>query len=362
MKCPSCGGENSGKFCQFCGSEMPTPVTPVNVTNNYYGSEFENQSQTACCPQCGSTKIGFKRERTGTNSKSSSRKKYIGTGSKGTYNSQANYRTVGLCQNCGYAWTPNSSSKKQVSEKDQKTILYIFGFVFIFPLPITYILLKNQKCQAWNKWLRYGLIALSWILYFCVFWPAIVNAANKSSEQKAQYEPTSIVQTSLETATEATTTESEKEDIDLSVYIDDVVTAYNKQATEPLVYTEEFIPSDKTSGHYRTEFRLDAWRDAIGKSYKMGDITVDIVASPKFSDAIFRIYADHVSIEEAYSLVQIMSPIMDETMSAADLNKALAKIENADEMDVNGFYYGELGITLLHNYDAGGFDLMIDRD
>lgn len=44
MKCPNCNGESGGKFCQFCGSEMPYqgPDTVINdnrttiINNNTY--------------------------------------------------------------------------------------------------------------------------------------------------------------------------------------------------------------------------------------------------------------------------------------------------------------------------------------
>ncbi len=198
MKCPNCGGENSGNYCQFCGSEMPKRATPINITNYFYGnSDQSNAPNSGCCPKCGSSKIGFKRERSGTNAKSTSRKKYVGTGRKGTYNSTANYRTIGLCQSCGYTWSPNSNSSNQVSEKDQKLVLLIFGIVFIFPLPITILLLKNKKL---NLWLRYGIIALSWILYFFVFWPAVINAAKKSgSERNISATAPTVISSSIST-------------------------------------------------------------------------------------------------------------------------------------------------------------------
>ena len=362
MKCPNCGGENNGNYCQFCGSEMPKTVAPVSITNNFFGTNANDQAQSGgngCCPKCGSPKIGFKRERAGTNAKASSRKKYIGTGRKGTYNSSASYRTIGLCQSCGYTWSPNGATK-QVSEQDQKLVLYIFGFVFMFPLSITIILLKNKKL---NKWFRYGIIALSWILYFFVFWPAVINAANIAADNKAQMETPIQVQTSAEITSESTTEKTEttlKERVDLGLYIDTVVEAYNKQASEPLVYEEDFVPSDENSGHYRMEFRLNAWSDALGKSYKIGDKTVDIVADSGYKGVGgFRVYADNISIEQVHSLVQGMSPLMDESLSAADLNEALNKVDN--DKEANGFYYGKLGMVLLKRSE-NGYELMIKRD
>jgi len=54
MKCPSCGAEGTGKFCEYCGSEFPR-VAPENVVNDnsqtvinnyYYSGPAPTQPQT----------------------------------------------------------------------------------------------------------------------------------------------------------------------------------------------------------------------------------------------------------------------------------------------------------------------------
>lgn len=49
MKCPNCGAESNGRYCSYCGSEMPVngnqininhneKISHTNTTNNYYDS------------------------------------------------------------------------------------------------------------------------------------------------------------------------------------------------------------------------------------------------------------------------------------------------------------------------------------
>lgn len=49
-----------------------------------------------------------------------------------------------------------------VQPKKRKTWLWVLGWIFIYPVPLTIIMLKNKEM---NKWLRIGIIAVAWIVY-----------------------------------------------------------------------------------------------------------------------------------------------------------------------------------------------------
>lgn len=139
-----------------------------------------------------------------------------------------------------------------------------------------------------------------------------------------------------------------------------IFSKYNTQATEKLVFVEDFIPSNKESGHYRTEFRLTAYNDAIGKSYLLGDKVVDLVASPTiFGEIEFRVYTNDISFEQVIALIQGMSPIMDENLAASELQETITEVTT--KKTANGYYYGELGIILFGS-DSSGYELMIKND
>jgi membrane protease subunit (stomatin/prohibitin family) len=50
-KCPSCGTENTGKFCMECGKPMPAPATPKMVKCPKCGKEWP--AGTKFCGECG---------------------------------------------------------------------------------------------------------------------------------------------------------------------------------------------------------------------------------------------------------------------------------------------------------------------
>lgn len=353
MKCPSCGAETQGKFCEYCGSEMPQDLSTVNITNNYYeGTVSQEQSEVdnnvGRCPKCGNSRITFKRERVGTATQSRSRKNYISTGGQGRSVSQSTYRTVGICQSCGYTWDPNVTTK----QSGNKTWLWVLGWICIFPLPLTILLLRKKNMKPVVK---YCIIAIAWLLFLVV--GMSVNSENDAPQTDIppHSESSEVDQT---TDNSETTGETETLDDVLNNYIGNLVTQYNAQATEQLVFVEDFTPSDRSSGHYRTEFRLNAFSDALGKSYLLGDKVVDIVASQSYFGAVGgRVYTNDTSFEQVIALLEGFSPIMDETLSEDDLQLAINEI--SEQKYANGYQFGKIVITLFGS-DSKGYELMID--
>ena len=336
MKCPSCGAETNGKFCEYCGSELPKDKVNVGV-----------------CPKCGNSNITFKRERVATATQRTSRKNVIGTGRTGQSVSQSAYRTVGLCQNCGYTWNPNAGN----GGSKRKTWLWVLGWICIFPVPLTILLLRKKDMKPAVK---YGIIAAAWLLFFVIGMSGNSETDVPQTDTPSQTESVRATQQSVSTTEDTTVPETTAPEISLDAYIESIVSKYNAQATEELVFVEDFTPSDKESGHYRTEFRLTAYDDAVGKSYLLGDKVVDLVASPTiFGEIHFRVYTNDTSIEQVIALIQGMSPIMDENLTAAELQETITEVST--KKTANGYYYGELGITLFGN-DASGYELMIKND
>ncbi len=146
MKCPGCGAEiGASKFCEFCGSQITLEMQKEQEQLNKEG-----------CPKCGSTNIQIKRENQGE-VRSKNSKTVL-------------HQTVAVCKDCGYTWYPNGK------EKPRKTWLWVLGWIFIFPLPLTLILLKKKDMKPA---LKYGIIAAAWIIYLLI---GICGNADKQTE------------------------------------------------------------------------------------------------------------------------------------------------------------------------------------
>jgi len=329
MRCPHCGAETQNSICEYCGSEIKQEQNVVPE------KRFVNK---AGCPSCGSVNIKFTREKTGT--------------VKTKKGSQSVVRTVGLCGDCGYTWYPNQSD---AAPTKKKTWLWVLGWIFIFPVPLTILMVRNKKL---NKWVKIGLIAIAWFFYFII---ASAGSGQTNEQEITDSSQQKEVVSVIEKETENVPTNSgETIALTKESIIEDLVNGYNASADDKLVFAEDFVVSSRDSGHYRTEFRLTAYNDAVGKSYKLGEQNVDIISTQSYSgDIDVRIYTDGATLELCKELIQFASQLLDRTMTDATVKETIDYI--SEKKEANGYYYGELGLLLLGS-EAKGYDLMIKTD
>ena len=222
--------------------------------------------------------------------------------------------------------------------KKRKTWLWVLGWIFIFPVPLTILMLRNQKL---SKPVKIGIIVAAWIVYLIIGLVGGGSGDNKDSSN-ANTETTTIEQPAYNSAANDSTAGSSES------AIDSFIAEINKAGDISLEYVENFMPSDKEGGHYRTEFRLNAWKDSTGKSYKYGDSTVDIILSS--SGEIQRIYMDGATLEQCENMIRYASSLLDSTATEADIQEAVDYID--EHKEANGYYYGKLGLLVLGHGDS----------
>ncbi len=223
--------------------------------------------------------------------------------------------------------------------KKRNTWLWVLGWIFIFPVPLTILMLRNQKL---SKPVKIGIIVAAWIVYLIIGLAGGGSGDSKDSSN-ANTETTTIEQPAYNSAANDSTAGSSES------AIDSFIAEINKSEDISLEYVENFIPSDKEGGHYRTEFRLNAWKDSTGKSYKYGDSTVDIILSS--SGEIQRIYMDGATLEQCENMIRYASSLLDSTATEADIQEAVDYID--EHKEANGYYYGKLGLLVLGHGDSG---------
>lgn len=183
----------------------------------------------------------------------------------------------------------------------------------------------------------------------------LITACGRKDEPTEPTEQVVVIEETVVEDTLAEPTEPvEQAEPEISM-VDLFIEEYNKTATTPIADVKEIDVTDKESGHYRTEFRLGAFEDSIAKTGKIGEITVDIVNYGWMKDDL-RVYADGITLEQAKEIVQFASPVLDPNLTEADIQEVLVNLD--ENQEANGYYYGELGLTLLGKYSES-YELML---
>lgn len=324
MKCPSCGAETNGKFCEYCGSELPKDKVNIGV-----------------CPKCGNSNISFKRERIGTATQRTSRKNVIGTGRTGQSVSQTAYRTVGLCQNCGHTWNPNAgNSGSRSNGSGRKTWLWVLGWICIFPVPLTILLLRKKDMKPAVK---YGIIAVAWVLFFVIGMSGNnetdipqndipSQTESVEGEQATDNFPTENT-TAVEPTDSSSTEDNQTEDNTVSYAEDEVVNRFILEFNE----LSPFEITDISKGNIRTKYF----------GYANGRYLEIINANDAGAEAFCLTInggqedADKQSMYEVFrEAVKVLDPSITDDM----IDAAIAEFNNKDVL-IEGCVLGE-GITI----------------
>lgn len=326
MKCPNCGAEiGNSKTCSFCGSNITAKMLREQEQLNMKG-----------CPSCGSTNIQFRRENQGE--------------IRGKSAKQVIYRTVGFCKDCGTTWYPNQSNEVMAPLKPRKTWLWVLGWIFVFPLPLTILMLRKKEMKPL---LKYGIIVIGWLVYFVIASGSQSDKASSSSAGGASesgYASLASPPPSTEPTLEATEEPLTQYDV-----IDYFVELYNAIAEYPM--TDPVDIDNQAPEHYRTEFRLNAYNYAIARQYSIEDTTVDIVLygasmRPGTNDGI-RIYLDTGDEEFAVAFFEKAVRILDPSLTEEQISSAIGELQG---MTNQGF---ENHLTFFIN--SSHHTLMIDN-
>ncbi|MEB5925402.1 hypothetical protein MXE74_02310 [Enterococcus faecalis] len=204
MKCENCGAEVHGTICEYCKSKISKEPHSINITNNYYNTADKNSVSTQ--------------------------------------------------ENMHEKTTTKQNSKKKIW-------LWILGWLFIFPLPLTILLVRKKDMQPTVK---YGLIAFIWIFVFAIGFlgennnktysklPDIIETTTttQEKEQKKNKENTKKEDSSKEPKTNSTTNNSTETNVK-TVYAEDKVV--NKFISE---FNEKspFKITNISKGNIRTKY------------------------------------------------------------------------------------------------------------
>ena len=105
------------------------------------------------------------------------------------------------------------------------------------------------------------------------------------------------------------------------------IDSFNELSDTKMQITDIYDPTDKNSDYYRTEFRLNAYKNSKGVRVVVGDMTADLIAR---SDNGLRIYVDgpEASVMSIYpDLIKTADP----NISDSDINSFINKYNATDD-------------------------------
>ena len=247
MKCPSCGAEVvSGKFCEYCGSQITSDMLREQELMNKQG-----------CPKCGSTNIQIRRENQGE--------------VRGKKSKTVLHQTVAFCKDCGYTWYPNGI------QKPRKTWLWVLGWICLFPLPLTLILLKKKNMRPAVK---YGIIAAAWVAWILYY---IIVLAGGTSDRT-----TTVIEQGNSVSVTSEAKQAEDNDV-----------TERKAVSEAKASTEKYVLVGEELGEYGRKVILNenTYMPVEKYLYKLPAGTYTVTTT-KEKVSCFSVVKDEIGIEE----------------------------------------------------------------
>lgn len=179
------------------------------------------------------------------------------------------------------------------------------------------------------------------------------NQPQKNSEK------TTTAQQEQNDVTEETTQQEEVNDYEV---IDVFIEKYNSITDNKITNIREM---DIQGDDYRTEFRLNAFKNAIGKKGKLVDGNINIVNYGVWSNDAVRIYVNAKSLDKVIKIYTRIIHILDDSISDEDIKDSYSSLDTVDSANIylgsSGHISGYINVTYA-NGGVSGYEVMIDCD
>ena len=146
-------------------------------------------------------------------------------------------------------------------------------------------------------------------------------------------------------------------------YLEDFVSKFNELSDTPITERESFDPTNRESGYYRHEYRLNAWEGSVGEVGKIGGLIVEITNYGSYggfydeNDSL-RVYLTTNTIDEMASKIPALIKALDSSITESEIQEVLNGIKETS-FSQETFYIGDID-TILFLKQSNSYELMLD--
>lgn len=154
--------------------------------------------------------------------------------------------------------------------------------------------------------------------------------------------------------------EDETQEVSL---IDKFVTTFNELSSTPITERTSFEPTDRESGYYRHEYRLDDWDGSVGEVGKIGEHTIEITnygLCGGFYDEnnYLRVYLTTTTIEEMTDKIPALVKALDSSVTEEEIKEVQDGISETS-FSQESFYIADIN-TILFLKQSDSCQIMLD--
>ena len=118
-----------------------------------------------------------------------------------TANAIQNYQMNHMNDRAGFTAPP--PGPPQEPPKKRRTWLWVLGWIFCFPIPLTILMLRNKTM---NPKVKYGIIAAGWIVYLLILLVPRNNSSQSTEQPPVREQTPSVTETVKDESSEVRTT------------------------------------------------------------------------------------------------------------------------------------------------------------
>ena len=291
------------------------------------GIKADTDSRTAACEYCGST-FAIDDESFTVNVNLSGQEEAGYQFEKGRQRAQAEAKSIA------------AAIKQTPPQKKRKTWLWVLGWIFIFPIPLTILMLNSPKTKNIDSRARIGIIVVGWLIYLAIGLSGVGG-----------YTTTTNATTGTSVSGVATAEHVQSDDRGGYANIAAIIERFNATSDTPITEAKEVDNiADKGSGYYRTEYRLGAFKDAVGVVGQIegyGQIDTVSYGSTGYTDV--RVYADVQNKEQAAVMFEDLANVLVSGKDRDNIAKDVENIKTSSTSNPNLYLGTEYSASYLYD-------------